>query len=93
MFPDDGAGQTAIAYTEQFLEAGVARLDALFGAGYAKANPAALAGYLATCASNLNSFMLAASSLDVVEGGLKLVELADGVSEAELRAATEARIV
>jgi len=31
--------------------------------------------------------------LDVVEGGLKLVELADGVSEAELRAATEARIV
>ena len=31
--------------------------------------------------------------LDVVEGGLKLVELADGVSEAELRAATEATIV
>jgi len=31
--------------------------------------------------------------LDVVEGGLKLVELADGVTEAELRAATEATIV
>lgn len=31
--------------------------------------------------------------LDVVEGGLKIVELADGVSEAEMRAATEARIV
>ena len=31
--------------------------------------------------------------LDVVPGGLKLVELADGVSEAELRAATEATIV
>ena len=31
--------------------------------------------------------------LDVAEGGLKLVELADGVTEAELRAATEARIV
>lgn len=31
--------------------------------------------------------------LDVVEGGLKIVELADGVSEAELRAATEATIV
>ena len=27
---------------------------------------------------------------DVAEGGLKLVELADGVTEAELRAATEA---
>ncbi len=31
--------------------------------------------------------------LDVVEGGLKIVELADGVSEAELRAATQATIV
>ena len=30
---------------------------------------------------------------DVAEGGLKLVELADGVTEAEMRAATEARIV
>jgi 3-oxoacid CoA-transferase subunit B len=31
--------------------------------------------------------------LDVVPGGLKIVELADAVSEAELRAATEAKIV
>jgi 3-oxoacid CoA-transferase subunit B len=31
--------------------------------------------------------------LDVVEGGLKIVELADGVTEAELRAATLATIV
>ena len=31
--------------------------------------------------------------LDVVEGGLKIVELADGVSEDELRASTEATIV
>jgi 3-oxoacid CoA-transferase subunit B len=31
--------------------------------------------------------------LDVVDGGLKIVELADGVSEAEIRAATEGRIV
>jgi 3-oxoacid CoA-transferase subunit B len=31
--------------------------------------------------------------LDVVEGGLRLVELADGVTEAELRAATEATLV
>ncbi|MEN3792460.1 3-oxoacid CoA-transferase subunit B [Fulvimarina sp. MAC3] len=31
--------------------------------------------------------------LDVVEGGLKIVELADGVSEDQLRAATEATIV
>ena len=31
--------------------------------------------------------------LDVVEGGLRIVETADGVSEAELRAATEATLV
>ena len=31
--------------------------------------------------------------LDVVPGGLKIVELADGISEAQLRAATEATIV
>jgi 3-oxoacid CoA-transferase subunit B len=31
--------------------------------------------------------------LDVVDGGLKIVELADGVSEAELREATQATIV
>jgi 3-oxoacid CoA-transferase subunit B len=31
--------------------------------------------------------------MDIVPGGLKIVELADGVSEAELRVATEARIV
>ncbi len=30
---------------------------------------------------------------DVVEGGLKLVELADGVTEADVRAATEANLV
>jgi 3-oxoacid CoA-transferase subunit B len=31
--------------------------------------------------------------LDVVTGGLKIVELADGVTDAELRAATEANLV
>ena len=31
--------------------------------------------------------------LDVVKGGLKIVELAEGVSDAELRAATEATII
>ena len=34
-----------------------------------------------------------AAVLDVVPGGLKIVECADGVTEAELRAATEATIV
>ena len=43
MFPEDqGPAETAIGFTDQFVEAGVAKLDALFGAGYAKANPQAL---------------------------------------------------
>jgi 3-oxoacid CoA-transferase subunit B len=31
--------------------------------------------------------------LDVVKGGLKIVECADGVTEADIRGATEARII
>ncbi len=31
--------------------------------------------------------------LDVVDGGLKIVELADGVSEDEMRSATQATLV
>ena len=31
--------------------------------------------------------------LDVVEGGLKIIEIAEGVTEDEIRAATEANIV
>ena len=61
---EDGAGEAAIGFTDQFVDAGLAKLDAIFGAGYAKANPPALAAYLAACASNLNSFMLAATSID-----------------------------
>jgi len=63
MFADEqeaGAGETAIAYSDQFLAAGVVRLDALFGPGYAKANPQALGAYLTACATNLNAFMTAA---------------------------------
>ncbi|MBU3030067.1 hypothetical protein [Paracoccus marinaquae] len=67
MFPDDhdemGAGETAIAYADDFLDAAVAKLDATFGQDYARANPALVAGYVQACAANLNSFMLAASNL------------------------------
>ena len=42
---EDGAAETAIGFTDQFVDAGLAKLDALFGAGYAKANPPALAAY------------------------------------------------
>jgi hypothetical protein len=63
MFAEDqGPAETAISFTDQFVDAGLAKLDALFGAGYAKANPQALGAYVAACASNLNAFMTAATA-------------------------------
>jgi hypothetical protein len=59
-----GPVETATSFTDQFVDAGIAKLDASFGAGYAKENPQALAAYLAACASNVNAFMTAASMLD-----------------------------
>jgi hypothetical protein len=65
MFAEDqGPGETAVGFTDQFVEAGIAKLDEVFGAGYAKENPAALAAYIATCASNLNAFMTAATAVE-----------------------------
>ena len=46
-----------------------------------------------TGAGVVNRIITNLGVLDVVDGGLKLVELADGVTEDELRAATEATIV
>ncbi|MBU2999681.1 3-oxoacid CoA-transferase subunit B [Roseovarius nubinhibens] len=46
-----------------------------------------------TGAGVVNRIITNLGVLDVVEGGLKLVELADGVTEDELRAATEATIL
>ncbi|MFV0332774.1 MAG: hypothetical protein ACK5JR_01695 [Tropicimonas sp.] len=57
------AGETAISYTDEFVDAALAKLDATFGEGYAKANPALVAGYIQACASNLGAFMTAASSV------------------------------
>ena len=63
MFPEDqGPAETAISFTDEFVDAGLAKLDALFGAGYAKQNPQALAAYIAACAGNLNAFMTAATA-------------------------------
>ena len=60
---DEGPAEAAIGFTDQFVQAGVAKLDALFGANYAKENPQALAAYVAACASNLNAFMTAAAAI------------------------------
>lgn len=64
MFPQEqGPSETAIEFANEFFDAGVVKLDAQFGAGYARANPQLLAAYMAACATNLNSFMVAATSI------------------------------
>jgi hypothetical protein len=63
MLPEDqGPAETAIAFTDDFIDAGLAKLDTLFGAGYTKEHPQALAAYVAACASNLEAFMTAAAA-------------------------------
>jgi len=59
---EDGPAETAIRCTDQFFDAGIAKLDASFGAGYAAKNPQALAAYVAACAQNVDSFMAAAAA-------------------------------
>jgi len=64
MFPDDeGPAEAAIGFTDQFVDAGIAKLAARFGDDYARAHPQALAAYVAACASNLNAFMTAATMM------------------------------
>ncbi len=60
---EDGPGETAVAFTDQFLDGAVAKLDGLFGEGYAKEHPVALAAYISACASNLDAFMTAATAV------------------------------
>jgi hypothetical protein len=78
MFEEDhGPVETATSFADAFVDAGVAKLDAVFGAGYAKGNPQVLAGYLAACASNLNAFMTAATAVgegDIFEEALAAFE-------------------
>jgi phage gp29-like protein len=65
---EDGAGETAISYTDQFLDAAVAKIDALFGAGYAKTNPALVSAYISTCSANLSGFMQSAMTVASMSG-------------------------
>ncbi len=60
---EDAAGETAISYTDQFLDGAVAKLDKLFGKGYAKENPALVQAYLAACAANLSAFIQSAVAI------------------------------
>lgn len=60
---EDGAGETAISFTDQFLDAAVAKIDKKFGKGFAKENPQLVGTYLQSSSTNLNSFMIAAMQM------------------------------
>ena len=60
---DEGAGETAISYTDRFFEAAVKKIDKMFGKGFAAANPSLVQGYIHACALNMSSFMQASIAL------------------------------
>ncbi len=61
--PTATAGETAISYTDEFLEAAVKKIDKQFGKGFAKDNPSLVQAYIHACALNLGSFMQASVAL------------------------------
>jgi len=65
---DTMASDAATGHTDEFLDAAVAKLDALFGRGYAKDNPELVAAYLAASASNLKTFIQSALAMQPAEG-------------------------
>jgi hypothetical protein len=61
--PEATAGETAIGYTDQFIDAAVKKIDKGFGKGFAKENPALVQASIHSCALNLGSFMQASVAL------------------------------
>ncbi|MFO1143656.1 MAG: hypothetical protein U1E59_14985 [Amaricoccus sp.] len=85
MLPDDlGPAETAIQYADQFADAAVAKLDTLFGPGFAKANPAAFAAYVTACSGNLAGFMSAAATAAAFDMDAEIDEAIGYVEESRL---------
>ena len=59
----DDSIAAATGYTEAFLDVAVAKIDATFGAGFARANPALIGAMIQASATNLNAFMAAAANV------------------------------
>ena len=60
----DDSAAAAIGYTNEFFDAAVAKVDAAFGKGFAKANPMLVGALVQASAANLNAFMVAATAMD-----------------------------
>ena len=68
MEPDEMAGNAATTYTDEFMDAAVAKIDGLFGRGYAKENPALVAAYVAASSTNLATFIQSALAMQPADG-------------------------
>ena len=59
----DDSITAATGYADAFLDAAVAKIDATFGAGFARANPVLTGAMIQASATNLNAFMMAAANM------------------------------
>ena len=59
---DQGAGETAVSYTYDFLLAAKSMIDHTFGDGFADKNPALVGACVQASAANLNAFMQATAN-------------------------------
>ncbi len=62
------AGEAATGYTDEFMDAAVAKLDGLFGHGYAKEHPELVAAYITASAANLTTFIQSALAMQPADG-------------------------
>lgn len=79
---EDTAGETAIAYADDFVDAAVRKIDDVFGAGHAKTNPGLVGAYLAACSKNLATVLQASLAAQEIEDMLADA-LDDAVDEME----------
>ena len=64
LFEDsDDSIAAATGYTDGFFDAAIIKIDATFGAGFARANPALIGAMVQASATNLSAFMTAASNM------------------------------
>ena len=59
----DDSIAAATGYTDGFLDAAITKIDATFGTGFARANPALIGAMVQASAANLNAFMAAAANM------------------------------
>ena len=67
---EETAGGTASAYTDEFIDAAIAKIDGAFGKGFAKQNPALVGAYINSCSTNLSTVLQASLAAEEIEGML-----------------------